>query len=181
MHWNRWSCGGWENNPKWSPIILKIIVSEFRGENMKNHQFGHLSLCIVHADVVHIFALTCRWSLWSVRTEDHKWSQQSRTWEDKHGRDRQMSSTHLWGKATGSAMLLLSHYWVGSWTLVSLLTYFTVQLNYWVGHLYGQVNNTLIIWNPRAALSRKISPSLTCFSCQLCRVKQVLRGDGDWL
>lgn len=34
-----------------------------------------------------IYFLTCRWSLWNVRTEDHKWFQQSKTWSDKQDRD----------------------------------------------------------------------------------------------
>lgn len=124
---------------------------------------------VVHPHVIHSFALTCRWSLWNVRTEDHKWSQQSRTWEDKHGTDRQISATHLWGQLQVSLL---------SWQLNTGVTADSFQCtaellrrtSVWSRR---QVNNTLIMWNLRAAMGWKISLSLTFFSCRLCQVKRL--------
>lgn len=124
-----------------------------------------------------VFVQTCRWSLSSARTVDHKWSQQSRTCADTkaHTITHQVLISTWKGPAKhnySEAILLLSYYW----RLVSPLAYSVVRLNYWWGHLYRvkrRVKNTLVMWKMRYTLSWKISRSLTRASCQLCWVKQL--------
>lgn len=130
--------------------VNNIVFEVYGHENMKNGQYGNLSVYTVLPDVTHIFSLTCRWSLWNVRTEDHRWSQQSRTWEDKHGRDRQISTT----QAVAISLL--------SWQLNTGVTADSFQCRaellkrtfVWSRRL---VNNALIMRNLRAAVGRKIS------------------------
>ena len=73
---------------KFSVVILRILCLSLSAETWKLPvwSFKCECWCAVHPDVIHMFALTCRWSLWYVRTAGHKWSQQSRTWDDRQTR-----------------------------------------------------------------------------------------------
>lgn len=107
--------------------------------------------------VTHVFVLTCRWFLWSAGTEDHKRSQQSRTW----GRRPEISDSFQMENCSPAPWL--PQRGADSWTphLFQRGPELFRRTFVWCRR---QVTNTLIMWNPRACVSWKISLSLTCFS-----------------
>lgn len=70
------------------PTILFLQGLEHFSEELNTLKRAHPAqrgsvCCRTRADGKYVFILTCRWSLWSVRTEARSWFQPSRTCEDK--------------------------------------------------------------------------------------------------